>query len=141
MGDKLILEIKVELDFRDVSALDGPGGKVVLIPFGGTAEGEIFSGAVCKGGVDRQVVNLAGVRHMSARYMLDGRDYTGAPCKIYIENNGWFSENSPMPFATVPTFLTDSKALAPYLHQNKFRGEGHAREGGVLIKFYEVGAD
>ena len=43
-----------------------------------------------------------------------------------------------MPFKTVPTFLTDSKTLAPYLHTNRFRGEGHPDTNGVLIKFFEV---
>lgn len=140
MADKLILQINVVMDFSDVSALHGPGGEVVMIPFGGTAEGEIFNGTVCKGGVDTQRVNLAGVRHMSARYMLDGTDNTGAHCRIFIENNGWF-ESMSMPFKTVPTFITDSKALAPYLHRSKFRGEGHPGEKGVTIKLFEVDAE
>ncbi len=137
MADKLILEIKVTIDPAEVSAFKGPAGEVVCIPFGGEAEGEIFRGKVRPGAVDTQRVNLAGVRHMSARYVLDGTDSAGEHCSIFIENNGWF-ESASMPFKTVPTFLTDSKTLAPYLHANKFRGEGHPREGGVLIKLFEV---
>jgi hypothetical protein len=34
--------------------------------------------------------------------------------------------------------MTDSKALAPYLHTRKFRGEGHPAEDGVDIIFFEV---
>ena len=140
MADKLIMEVHVVSDGKDVSVLKGPAGEVVMIPFGGTVQGEIFHGVVCPGGVDCQRVNLAGVRHMSARYMLEGTDYTGEKCRIFVENNGYFTEMQ-MPFQTVPTFITDSKTLAPYLHRNKFRGEGHPREGGVCIRFFEVDAE
>lgn len=75
---------------------------------------------------------------MSARYMLEGFDKNGEKCRIYIDNNGWFSSEMAMPFKTIPTFFTDSKALAAYLHSNKFRTEGHPREGGVTIKVFEI---
>ena len=74
---------------------------------------------------------------MCARYMLEGTDSAGEKCHIFVDNNGWFT-GMQSPFQTVPTFMTDSKTLAPYLHQNKVRGEGHPREGGVTIKFFEV---
>ncbi len=141
MEKKLILEIRVTIDGKEISRLSGPGGSVVLIPFGGTAAGEIFRGRVCPGGVDVQRVNLGGVRHMLARYMLEGSDYTGASCRIYIENNGWFDDGSvPAVFRTVPAFITDSTALAPYLHRNCFVGEGIPDDQGVLIRLYEVAA-
>jgi len=138
MADKLIMEVFVEFD-GEICSLKTSGQEVTMIPFTGTVRGEIFNGRVLHGGTDTQRVNLSGVRHMSARYMLDGEDYTGAKCRIFIENNGWFEEMK-MPFKTVPTFLTDSAALAPYLHQNKFRGEGHPWEKGVCIKLFEVDA-
>ena len=137
MADKLIMEVLVSIEGKDVSFLKGPAGEVVMIPFGGTVQGEIFNGVVCPGGVDCQRVNLTGVRHMCARYMLEGTDSAGEKCHIFVDNNGWFT-GMQSPFQTVPTFMTDSKTLAPYLHQNKFRGEGHPREGGVTIKFLEV---
>jgi hypothetical protein len=139
MADKLILEVHVRMDMKDCSFMKGPAGEVVMIPFTGTAEGEIFHGVVRPGGVDTQRVNLSGVRHMSARYLLEGEDSAGEKCHIFIENNGWF-ETQSMPFKTVPTFMTDSRTLAPYLHRNKFRGEGHPEQGGVLIKLFEVDA-
>jgi len=137
MADKLILQIHVRMDMKDCSFLKGPAGEVVMIPFSGTAEGEIFNGVVRPGGVDCQRVNLVGVRHMSARYLLEGEDSAGEKCHIFIENNGWF-ETQSTPFKTVPTFITDSKTLAPYLHTNKVRGEGHGEQGGIVIKFFEV---
>ena len=43
-------------------------------------------------------------------------------------------------FHTVPTFITDSPVLAPYLHQTgRFEGEGWGKEDGLHILFYEIG--
>lgn len=134
-----ILIIRVQTDPAHTVSLTGEIGTVKMIPFGGTVEGPLFSGIVEPCGVDTQITNQNEVRHMSARYMLTGKDNTGANCHIYIENNGWFTDGAkPIPFKTVPTFITDSKALAPYLHRNQFVGEG-AREGdGLYIRFYEL---
>jgi hypothetical protein len=137
MSDKLIFEVCVEIDNQAVSVLKGPAGEVVMIPFTGTVRGELLSGRVLPGGVDTQTVNQNGVRHMSARYMIDGVDKDGEPCRVYIENNGCFEAQS-MPFKTIPTFITDSKKLAPYLHCNKFRGEGHLEADGLVIKMFEI---
>ena len=133
--------LDVHVITTDAVQLDaGPAGSVVMIPFHGTVTGTVFEGVVEPCGVDTQVLNPAGVRRMSARYMLTGHalpPYEG-DCHIYIENNGWFTGAPELPFTTVPTFITDSKTLAPYLHTNKFRGEGHPDTKGVLIKFFEV---
>lgn len=142
MADKLIMEVHVTIHGTDVTALNGQAGQVVMIPFGGTVTGSLFEGVVCPGGVDCQRVNLAGVRHMSARYMLKGTDHAGNACSIFVENSGWFSGVSQEPvFHTVPSFLTDSPVLAEYLHQNRFRGEGHPAPTGVTIKFFDVAAE
>lgn len=138
MNDRLIFEVTVDIDPAQISQLKGPAGEVIMIPFTGTVKGEIFNGRVLPGGVDTQIVNQNGVRHMSARYMLEGVDKAGQTCRIYIDNNGWFPSEMTMPFKTIPTFFTDSKALADYLHSNKFRTEGHARPGGVTIKVFEI---
>ena len=137
---KPILDIKIESNGQDLH-LKGENGTIDMIPFKGTATGEIFEGIVEPCGVDTQLVNAAGIRHMSARYMLTGQDMNGQPAHIYIENNGWFDENQgPMvlPFKTVPVFYTDSSALAPYLHRNQFVGEGHLLPDGLHILFFEI---
>ena len=141
MEKKLVLEVHVTIDPKDISFLSGPAGDVVMIPFGGTVTGEIFNGVVRPGGVDVQRTNLSKIRHMGARYMLEGTDSAGEQCLIFVDNNGWFDDEIPAGeggFKTVPTFITNSKTLAPYLHQNKFVGVGTPAEGGVLISIYEV---
>lgn len=134
-----ILEVHVAADPAGTVVLTGEIGTVKMIPFRGTVSGPIFNGIVEPCGVDTQVTNQNEVRHMSARYMLTGKDHTGAGCRIYVENNAWFTDGArPKPFRTVPTFITDSKALAPLLHRNQFVGEGLRDETGLWIRFYEL---
>ena len=76
MEKKPVLNVHITFDTPPVS-LKAENGEVVMIPFKGTVQGEIFSGIVEPCGVDTQVVNAAGVRHMSARYMLTGKDSAG----------------------------------------------------------------
>ncbi len=142
MSDHLILRVHVKLDPTDISSIHTSAGNVAMLPFSGHATGTLFNGEVAPGGVDTQTTDLAGVRHMSARYLLRGYDFTGAACGIYVENEAWFSGGKvPDPFPTVPTMRTDSAALAPYLHQNRFRGEGANAEGGVIISIYDTRED
>ena len=134
-----ILEILVQTDPEGTVELESEIGHVKMIPFKGTVESPLFTGIVEPCGVDTQVTNQNEVRHMSARYMLTGHDSEGQSCHIYVENNAWFTDgNRPKPFRTVPTFITDSKALAPRLHRNQFVGEGERDERGLWIRFYEL---
>ena len=138
MDRKPILDIKIDMNGPSLH-LKGENGEVEMIPFKGSVDCELFRGVVEPCGVDTQIVNAAGVRHMSARYMLTGTDADGRAAHIYIENNGWFDDaHRTMPFHTVPTFYTDSKRLAAYLHRNQFTGEGNVEEDGLHIRFYEI---
>ena len=110
-----------------------------MIPFAGTVSGPLFQGIIEPCGVDTQITNAADVRHMSARYMLTGTDHTGSPCHIYVQNEAWFTDGArPRPWHSVPTFITDSKALAPILHCNSFIGEGIRDDEGLRIRFYKA---
>lgn len=114
-------------------------GHVKMIPFEGIVRGELFNGIIEPCGVDTQVTNAAGVRHMSARYMLTGKDCEGNDCHIYLENNAYFTNGErPKPWTSVPQFMTDSEVLAPYLHTNQFVGEGIRVDEGLRIRYYEV---
>lgn len=136
---KPALEILVDINRAGIVEFDSEIGKVKLIPFGGTVDCDLFKGIVEPCGVDTQVTNQNEVRHMSARYVLTGKDADGQDCHIYVENNAWFTGGDrPKPFRTVPTFITDSKRLAPYLHRNQFIGEGFRDERGLWIRFYEL---
>ena len=140
--EKPVLEILVDIDRTGIVDLDSEIGHVKMIPFKGSVKGEIFNGIVEPCGVDTQITNQAGVRHMSARYMLTGTDADGSDCHIYVDNNAWFTNGEePKPFITVPAFMTDSRKLAPYLHRNQFIGEGLIDDSGLWIRYYEVDAE
>lgn len=133
------LVILVDVDHPNIVEFDSEIGHVKLVPFKGTVDCALFKGIVEPCGVDTQVTNQNEVRHMSARYVLTGKDADGQDCHIYVENNAWFTDGAqPKPFRTVPTFITDSKRLAPYLHRNQFIGEGLRDERGLWIRFYEL---
>ena len=122
MGRKRIMDIKIEANGPAVN-MKSDTCEVLMIPFKGSVKSELFNGIVEPCGVDTQVVNAAYVRHMSARYMLTGKDSAGNDAHIYVENNGWFDDRTKtMPFHTVPTFYTDSPVLAPYLQSPALKG-------------------
>lgn len=134
--EALIVHVKIESAIN----LDSEyGDSVVMISFNGSAAGKYFQGQVLSGGVDTQIISKSGDRHtLSARYMLEGKDYTGEPCKIYIENNGSISEKTKdILFRTYPKIITDSQALE-FLNHDILVGEGVPTESGVDIKIYRA---
>ena len=137
--EKIVLELLIQTDPKGIVELESESGLVRMIPFSGTAKGPLFHGIIEPCGVDTQITNAADVRHMSARYMLTGKDHTGMPCHIFVQNEAWFIDGArPKPWHSVPTFMTDSAALAPILHRCNFIGEGIRDDMGLHIRFYTI---
>ena len=136
LEEMLTVHVKIgkttELKNRD-------GDSVVMISFTGHVTGKYFEGVVLEGGIDTQVIGKSGDRHsLSARYMLQGRDYTGEACEIYIENNGSINQNSETGWMrTHPKMITNSKTLS-FLHHDLLVGEGVPTESGVDIILYRA---
>ncbi len=123
-----VLQIDVDLDqFIEVN---GTAGKALMILFHGKCECENFSGRILPGAVDTQKEEVGKERILSARYILEGKDKTGADCRIFIENNGNAAEDT-----TTPIIYTDSKALK-WLETARLRGTIAGKEGGVIISVY-----
>ena len=108
-----------------------------------------FRGIVEPCGVDTQTVNAAGVRHMSARYMLTGADADGRETRIYVENNGWFDDlTKTMPFhvaakdlfrdITPPGTLWKDYNEAAYRVMRKY-GDGHKQVILTATGFTDLG--
>lgn len=135
-----IMKVHVTINPADISEINTPHVGAVMIPFTGSVQSELFTGEILPGGVDVQTVNTAGVRHMCAKYMFSGKDYTGAECKVFVENNAFSTpfECEKDYFTSTPMFITDSEALAPYLMANHFRGEGHGTPEGVDIWIFDT---
>ena len=139
MSHKMIMEFHITITPSEISTMETKNGMVKIIPFGGSVESDLFCGKVLPGAADIQITNAGGTRHMCARYMFEGTDYTGAPCHLFVDNNGYFERGStPRPFEATPTFMTDSEALADYLHGAHFRAEGWGKQGGVDIRIFDI---
>ncbi|MBR3250095.1 MAG: DUF3237 family protein [Erysipelotrichaceae bacterium] len=137
MKDKPILEIHIDIAEKGLK-MTTELGEVSMIPFSGTVDCELFKGIVEPWGVDTVIVDQTNMRHLSARYVLSGKDKDGQDCHIYIENNGWMANRPSMHFDTVPTFRTDSRLLAPLLHSERFVGTGDVQTDGLWIRFYRI---
>ena len=101
-----------------------------MLPFTGSAEGDCFTGEIIGTGVDTQKIEKDQLVSLSARYMLEGKDYTGKECKIFIENNGSSLDNC------IPTLVTDSEALAAW-QQADLVSRVMPAEKGVTVQIWE----
>ncbi len=123
-----ILEIDVAC--KDAISVKGHGRDIVMIPFTGTASGPHFTGTVVGEGVDTQKISHDGGVFLSARYMLEGRDAEGKPCKVFIENQG--SEETGFH----PLIVTDSEYLSRW-EAASLVSTIEGKPGGVLVMIYE----
>lgn len=123
-----ILEIAVEI--TDSVSVKGQQRSINMLSFTGEAAGDLFHGSIIGTGVDTQKISPDGISFLSARYMLQGRDYTGENCRIFIENNG--SDLS----CCKPSIVTDSKALADW-ETAELMAEVVPNEKGVTVFIFK----
>ena len=121
--------LTIRVACQEPYSVQGGNMRVCMIPFTGEASGEFFSGHILGTGVDTQKFREGEPGTLSARYMLEGTDYTGTKCRIFIENslydeNGWH-----------PVIVTDSKALAAWEKENLIASVDGI-EGGVLVQVF-----
>ncbi|UOQ49781.1 DUF3237 domain-containing protein [Gracilibacillus caseinilyticus] len=133
-----ILTVHVQIE-NTIKLNNNDGDSVIMITFKGHVTGDYFKGEILDGGVDTQIMGRFDDRHtLSARYMLEGKDYTGEPCKMYIENNG--SVNNKLKnglFRSYPKIITNSKALA-FLNDDILVAEGLPAASGLDINIYKI---
>ena len=129
---KEILRLHIELD--SFNHVESSKGKITFIRFHGDAKSEYFEGIVAPGGVDTQLHAPGEYNKLSARYILEGKDYTGSACKIYIENNG-VDKSDGTPMETVPVIYTDSPNLK-WMEDSSLSGQVCFEEGELIIHLY-----
>lgn len=131
MGEVLTINVQI----TGMSGMERKEGNVNMICFAGSSNCRNFQGNIMDGGVDTQVLRADGSGTLSARYLMEGMDCDGKPCKLYVENNGKLDENGNI--TTIPKILTNSSALK-WLETAELSGtvEG-AGEGKILIRIYE----
>lgn len=127
MQDELLMKIRVRCE--EPVSVTGANRKIVMIPFTGEAAGDLFNGQVIGTGVDTQKIDKDDRTFLSARYMLEGQDAEGNPCRVFVENQG----NWETGFR--PTIVTDSPLLAGWETAELYAtAEGIPK--GVLISIY-----
>ena len=123
-----ILRVNVSLD--DVMEVKGAARTACMVVFSGTAEGPYFQGKILPHGVDTQMRTDGHPMRLSARYILEGMDDQGRPCRHFIENNG--AEEPDHVIRTRPVIVTDSPSLA-WMEHTDLQGTVEGTDGGVII--------
>ena len=129
---ELIMEIRVKCE--EPISVTGAKKKITMIPFTGEATGAYFRGQIIGPGVDTQKIEKDGTTALSARYMLEGADYGGNPCRIFIENQGFWGG------AFVPAIVTDSPLLSDWESAN-LSATVEGIPGGVLVSVFKKTED
>jgi len=123
----------IEIVFQDYAEVKTADKWVKIISFGGSCNSKYFRGKVLHGGTDVQVLESDGTGMVSARYILEGVDESGASCKVYVCNEGVIDVNGEM--RTKPQVHTDSETLA-WLSMEDLRCRFETREGIFHVIIY-----
>lgn len=132
----MIEVLKILITILGAAMVQGPEQSVNMVSFDGEANSPYFVGKTIPGGIDTQTYNKPTEGQpmnggLSARYILEGTDFEGEECKIFIENNGKFGA----PY-TSPRVTTDSKALA-FLNEDDLQGTLENIDGQLTVKIYK----
>ncbi len=130
MTDNLIFEINITVN--EVKEVIVSKGSVRMISFGGNVSSPLFNGEVIPNAVDTQVQYNNAAKKLSARYILEGKDMSGNPCRIFIENNG--TDNNGV-IITTPVIITDSPELQ-WLENAVLKGTVVSENNQLVVKIY-----
>ncbi len=125
--------MSVYVDVTDWFGVNSDTCGVSMILFGGSAQSEYFAGKIMAGGVDTQVQKKGQARTLSARYMLEGTDFSGEACRIFIENNAVEADGKMI---TRPQIVTDSKVLS-WLENAQLEGYIAEEDNQLRIDIFE----
>ena len=125
--------LTVQVRIKEALEVKGGINGVTMILFDGECECDNFKGKILPGGVDTQRLGEDGRVKLSARYIMEGVDYTGKSCRIFIENNGEIQSDGRI--VTSPCILTDSDALK-YLETATLTGTVEGTPDGVVIHIF-----
>lgn len=122
--------LRVDVSLNDFMEVNGAGHSACMVMFSGTADGPYFQGKILPHGVDTQMRTEGKPVTLSARYILEGTDDQGKPCRIFIENNG--TEDPDHVIRTRPVIVTDSASLA-WMEYADLHGTVEGTADGVII--------
>lgn len=125
---ELVMTVHVVLS-KNINMIKGNKLSICMIPFTGTAEGPYFNGRIVGEGVDTQKIYPDGKMILSARYLLEGKDFCGNQCNLFIENNGEAFDKC------TPFLVTDSTELQ-FLSEAELTAKVTSSEYGVEVNIY-----
>lgn len=128
---KEVLTINVRI--KEALEVKGSTNGATMILFDGDCDCDNFKGKILPGGVDTQRIGKDGFVSLSARYIMEGIDRDGQPCRIFIENNGEIQSDGRI--VTSPCILTDSDALK-HLETAALTGTVEGAPDGVVIHIF-----
>lgn len=129
-NEVLTVNVRLTGDYE----VKGHTGAAKMLLFGGDVDCDNFKGVILPGGVDTQSQKVGESVHLSARYIIEGEDYTGKKCRLFIENNGCVESDGSI--VTNPKIYTDSEALA-YLEKQELTGTVEGNEEGIKIHIFK----
>lgn len=124
-----ILRIYVKIE--DSIQVNGAATNINMIRFTGYAKSKYFEGNILPGGVDLQSCKQGERVHLSARYVMEGKDAEGNECRVFVENNGYVDEDGEI--RTKPVVITDSKVLS-WIEMAKLEGSVSSENDMVVIR-------
>ena len=98
--------LRIHININKIHELKAGDKTLRMVLFDGYCDSDLFKGNIMDGGCDMQLIGDH--TQMSARYMLEGTDCEGKPCKLFIENNNAGDGEAA---ETKPVIYTDSDAL------------------------------
>ena len=122
--------LTIDVKCKEAYGVKGQHLDVVMIPFTGTADGPYFRGEIIGTGVDTQKIPHGKNAFLSARYMLEGQDFKGQKCRIFIENQGEDLN------CCTPIIVTDSQALSE-LEDALLKAVVKPVKDGVIVNIYK----
>lgn len=127
--------LRLHINVTEVVEVKGFAGTGRLVLFDGWVEGKYFNGKIANGGVDTQKeIKDPPAGTLSARYIVTGKDSEGKDCKLFIENNGSFSEEY-----TNPKIYTDSENLR-WMESACLKGKITNVDGELVILIFNDAA-
>ncbi len=135
-----LLSIHLHLDDSAGSTFEAGDGRASIVPLAGTAEGKIFSGSLEPGGICVTTKSAGRMSHITAHYVIAGRDAQGNAARVFVTNESWVDEGYESFFRTSATFVTDNVLLKQLLSENTLTAHGKRVSGFVDLDVYEAEA-
>ena len=125
-----VLRVHVTVNRTDM--VEGAEKTVCMVAFSGVADGPYFQGKTLPGGIDTQTYEKGKPAALSARYILEGTDDAGKPCRLFLDNSGKEIDGK---MHTIPKIVTDSDSLR-WMEHAALHGTVDGTETGVLIRIW-----